>query len=174
MLSKEVLAAVEAHDQAMVTAERADRLKHSGHSAEAVDALKEALRLALKAASVLVPSKDEPTRAIVLRSTAWLAVETGEYRLAEKLAYEGLLGDPPGDIAAELRDVAKLSWSKLEAESMPSSKAPTSGRRVIAARKREIGIPVAQIEALCAAHYVRLKRGKAVRVMAGAHHEALT
>ena len=45
------------------------------------------------------------TFAAMHRSAAWLALECREIRLAEKLASAGLAGDPPPEIADELREV---------------------------------------------------------------------
>lgn len=48
---------------------------------------------------------EEPTRSILIRSTANLALIVKKYRESEKLASEGLAGDPPIEIANELRDI---------------------------------------------------------------------
>jgi len=47
----------------------------------------------------------EPTRSVLLRSAASLAVECGEHREAEKLIATALAGDPPDEVAEELRDL---------------------------------------------------------------------
>lgn len=47
----------------------------------------------------------EPTRSVLYRSAASLAMECGEVREAERLIAYGLLGNPPADIAEELRDL---------------------------------------------------------------------
>jgi hypothetical protein len=47
----------------------------------------------------------EPTRSILHRSAAALALECGEYRSAERLIATALAGDPPEEIAEELRDL---------------------------------------------------------------------
>lgn len=50
-------------------------------------------------------SSEEPTRSILLRSAANLAILGEELREAEKLISIGLAGDPPNEIADELRDL---------------------------------------------------------------------
>jgi hypothetical protein len=45
----------------------------------------------------------EPTRSVLHRSAADLAIECGELREAERLAAAGLAGNPPDEIARELR-----------------------------------------------------------------------
>ncbi|WP_243146698.1 hypothetical protein [Scytonema sp. UIC 10036] len=47
----------------------------------------------------------EPTRSILHRSAAVLAVECSELRSAERLIGRALAGNPPDDIANELRDL---------------------------------------------------------------------
>jgi hypothetical protein len=47
----------------------------------------------------------EPTRAVLFRSAASLALECKEYREAEKLISFGLSGNPPEEIANEMRDL---------------------------------------------------------------------
>ncbi|MEC4818413.1 MAG: hypothetical protein SAK29_34850 [Scytonema sp. PMC 1069.18] len=47
----------------------------------------------------------EPTRAVQGRSAATLAIECLELREAEKLIGRALAGNPPDDIANELRDL---------------------------------------------------------------------
>ena len=48
---------------------------------------------------------EEPSRSVLYRSAAVLALDCKEVRAAERLATAGLAGNPPGDIAAELREV---------------------------------------------------------------------
>ena len=48
---------------------------------------------------------EEPTRSVLYRSAAVLALECHEVRAAERLATAGLAGNPPADIASELRQV---------------------------------------------------------------------
>jgi hypothetical protein len=47
----------------------------------------------------------EPTRAILYRSAASLALRCQEYREAERLIAKGLAGEPPEEIAEEMRDL---------------------------------------------------------------------
>jgi hypothetical protein len=51
----------------------------------------------------------EPTRSVLHRSAAALAVECGEAREAERLIAVALAGNPPEEIAEELRDL----WQEL-------------------------------------------------------------
>jgi hypothetical protein len=52
----------------------------------------------------------EPTRSVLFRSAATLALRCGELREAEKLASIGLSGHPPDEIADELREV----WDRAQ------------------------------------------------------------
>ena len=47
----------------------------------------------------------EPTRSVLLRSAASLALDCGEVRQSERLIAQGLVGNPPEEIANELRDL---------------------------------------------------------------------
>lgn len=47
----------------------------------------------------------EPTRSVLHRSAAVLAIECGELRAAERLIGRALAGNPPSDVAEELRDL---------------------------------------------------------------------
>lgn len=50
-------------------------------------------------------SQEEPTRSILLKSVATMALQANLYRDAEKYVCMGLAGDPTADIAEELRDL---------------------------------------------------------------------
>jgi hypothetical protein len=54
----------------------------------------------------------EPTRSILFRSAASLALNCKEFLEAERLIAKGLSGRPPGDIADELRDL--LEWAHFD------------------------------------------------------------
>ena len=60
-----------------------------------------------KAAADLVAGRLElePTRSVLHRSAAVLAIECNELRAAERLIGRALAGNPPDDIANELRDL---------------------------------------------------------------------
>ena len=94
----------ELHDRAMDIAFLADRARSRGEDAEAQRLYGEALIQEQRAIREL-REPVEPTRSVLHRSAAWLALECGDTRLAEKLAAAGLAADPPEDIAEELRDV---------------------------------------------------------------------
>jgi hypothetical protein len=94
------------HDQAMDLAEAAlfagRRRDDKAHSDLTRQAYELDRRAADAAASIDAP---EPTRSIIHRSAAVLAIECGEHREAERLIARALTGDPPVEIAQELRDL---------------------------------------------------------------------
>ena len=56
----------------------------------------------------------EPTRSILYRSAASLAWNCQDYPEVQRLATEGLAGDPPGRIAGELRELLEMvDWKDL-------------------------------------------------------------
>lgn len=94
------------HEQAMDLAEQAS-IKTLRGDANGVDIiLKQALALEAQAASLVAEDLDsEPTRSVLHRSAATLAVQCGELQQAEKLIAIALAGHPPIDIAEELKDL---------------------------------------------------------------------
>jgi len=102
---------------------QAQRLHHTAMSycdsaAEATREAEEYRRVAYqierRAAELLAPTTAEPSRSILHRSAASLAMECGEYQAAVKIATKGLEGAPPPPIAAELRDVLDRAMTRLD------------------------------------------------------------
>lgn len=92
------------HSDAMDLAEKAMIARAQGHAEAAKNHLAEALRKEEKAARLAVENgAPEPTRTILLKSAAHLAVDAGEIRLAERLIGTALAGDPPEELVEELR-----------------------------------------------------------------------
>ena len=56
----------------------------------------------------------EPSRSILFRSAAFLAIKAELYREAERMAAFGLCGNPPDEIAHELRDAFNQSQQHLK------------------------------------------------------------
>ncbi len=85
---------------------RAQRRKEG----EKATALFEAAIEKEREAAEIASAKDdfEPTRSVLLRSAAALAIECGKYRTAEQLIAKGLSGDPPDEIARELRELFEV------------------------------------------------------------------
>lgn len=93
-----------AHDRAMDLAYLARRAQSVGDTETASRLFGRALEGELAAIEAL----DQPsslTFAVLHRSAAWLALESKDVRLAEKLASTALAQDPPPQVADELRDV---------------------------------------------------------------------
>jgi hypothetical protein len=98
--------AVRDHDSAMAYAEQAQVARLRGDRDAAIALTRQAFDLERRAAAALQPHVGvEPTRSVLHRSAASLALECGQTREAEKLIAIGLSGDPPEDIAEELRDL---------------------------------------------------------------------
>ena len=94
------------HQQAMDHAERADALRLDGALIEAQEEARAAYLLEEKAAMLLLNEHEmEPSRGILFRSAATLAVEAEEFRAAERLACMGMIGTPPAEVMDELREV---------------------------------------------------------------------
>ena len=94
------------HEQAMDLAEQAAIKKLRGESNDVAAILQQALALEAEAAGMVADDMEaEPTRSVLHRSAATLAVQCGELQQAEKLIAVALAGQPPLDVAEELKDL---------------------------------------------------------------------
>ena len=105
------------HREAMALADQALKAKNNGELELAIELTKKALELEKSEAYRFADQKDhEPTRSVLFRSAAVLALECGKNREAEQLACEGLAGKPPSSIADELRSILDESNFKRHLE----------------------------------------------------------
>jgi hypothetical protein len=102
------------HHQAMELVDRSILAKQQGDDARNLELLRSPLAQAKlsafeqerSAANLVADQLDfEPTRSVLHRSAASLAVECCQLREAERLIGRALAGNPPPDIADELRDL---------------------------------------------------------------------
>jgi hypothetical protein len=102
------------HYQAMELVDRSIFAKQQGDDAGSLELLRSPLAQAKlsafeherSAANLVADQLDfEPTRSVLHRSAASLAVECCQLREAERLIGRALAGNPPPDIADELRDL---------------------------------------------------------------------
>jgi hypothetical protein len=105
--------ATEYHQKAMDLAEAAFVAQVRGELPdEAV--LRQAFALERQAAELVASEIDfEPSRSVLHRSAAALAIDCREYRAAEQLICAALAGNPPEEIADELRDLLQQVYSHL-------------------------------------------------------------
>lgn len=97
----------ELHQEAMELAEQAFAARRSNDLPTARTYAYRAFHLEKQAAD---QSMTEPTRSVLHRSAATLALDCGEYREAERLVAAALAGSPPGAIANELREVLDATY----------------------------------------------------------------
>jgi hypothetical protein len=94
------------HKQAMDLAEMAQVAKLKGDSVLALQLSKQAFEKERLAAELIVNNlAAEPTRSVLHRSAATLAIDCGEIAAAERLIAIALSGNPPQEIAEELKDL---------------------------------------------------------------------
>ena len=94
------------HHEAMDLAEEAALAQALGEIDKARALFAEAFHHERQAAQRLENELQlEPTRSILFRSAASLALDCQDYPAAEKLIAKGLSGEPPAEIAEELRDL---------------------------------------------------------------------
>ena len=97
------------HDEAMNLAELATVAKVKGDIQQADELFHKAYDNEARAANLMIEvSSPEPTRSVLFRSAASLAIDCNELREAEKLIATGLSGNPPHEIAEELRDLFEI------------------------------------------------------------------
>lgn len=96
----------ELHTRAMELAEQADFLKMQGKDAEAKPLYEESLQAEKEAAYQARNQQiGEPSESVLFRSAASLAYGLKDFREAERLICMGLAGNPPQDVAHELREL---------------------------------------------------------------------
>jgi len=96
----------EIHRDAMQLADQAYLARLRGEVKEAERLVRKAFEREREAALLSADKHEfEPTRSVLHRSAASLAIECGEMREAERLISSALLGTPPEEIADELRDL---------------------------------------------------------------------
>ena len=96
----------ELHEKAMDIAERGFMAKKQGKLDQAKQLSSQAYEYESKAAILLLNDYEiEPTRSILFKSAACLALDFEDYRQAERMIALGLLGNPPPEILAELREL---------------------------------------------------------------------
>ena len=101
------------HREAMRCAEQAKIADLNGEDVEAGRLARLAFELEREAAQTLLRRlRVEPTRSVLFRSAATLALECGEMDEARLLAFQGLAGFPPKEIAAELREILEEEKSR--------------------------------------------------------------
>jgi hypothetical protein len=95
------------HQKAMALAEQAEVAKLRGAPPATVQSLlRSAFEQESAAAELTLNLEDaEPTRSILHRSAAALAIDCGELQAAERLITRALAGNPPQAIATELKDL---------------------------------------------------------------------
>ncbi|MEI6046674.1 MAG: hypothetical protein WCS37_20160 [Chloroflexota bacterium] len=114
----------EIHDRAMDIAELAFVAKYKNDLAEFERLSRQALELESQAAKMLERDFEvEPTRSVLYRSAAALALNCKEYREAEKLIAMGLIGNPPPEIVGELRELLEQTQQYLHKGKNPIKKA---------------------------------------------------
>jgi hypothetical protein len=94
------------HRKAMRLVDQAEHLRREGDAEGSRAQLLEALKHESRAAALSAPDMAlEPTRSVLHRSAAALALRCCEFREAERLIATALAGNPPERIAEELRDL---------------------------------------------------------------------
>ena len=99
------------HNQAMDAAEQSVIIGKQG-DAQYHNLFRQAFTYERQAAILLADNVGfEPSRSVLHRSAAALALECGEWRVAEQLICAALAGNPPEDTAEELRDLLQKTYA---------------------------------------------------------------
>lgn len=109
MIDREKIAAL--HESAMKWVEMA---LAAGEASEARKWFETAFSKEQAAARLLADAYDEePTRSVLYRSAATLALDCQNFPEAERLVEEGLAGRPPAEIADELKQLKQRIWAEV-------------------------------------------------------------
>ena len=116
------------HNQAMDLVETAILERTRGHGEKAIQLYAEALELELAAIKELDErgERAEPTWSVLHRSAGWMAFNSNQFRLAEKLASKALAGDPHPEIAEELRDLLEETYVRMRGKPKGASVVETA------------------------------------------------
>ena len=96
------------HSQAMQLAQSAMVARHEGDTQRAEELARRAYELEEQAVALVPPGPaSEPTLSILYRSAASLALQSGQYDLAQRQIAKGLLGYPPREIRRELKHLER-------------------------------------------------------------------
>ena len=116
----------ELHNKAMELADKAEFLKMQGKADDAASLFRQSLEAEREAAlEARQQQVGEPTESVLFRSAASLAYTVGNYRESERLVCQGLAGNPPSEIAEELRslyDAVSMERNMSQIELASSSK----------------------------------------------------
>jgi hypothetical protein len=94
------------HEAAMDLAEAAELARRSGDHARSAALFRGAFENEAEAAQLFATGNGaEPTRSVLLRSAASLALDCGDFENAERLLRLLLAGHPPVEIAQEAREL---------------------------------------------------------------------
>jgi hypothetical protein len=94
------------HQDAMALVDQAVIARNQGNLDSSAQLTQAALAKEQAAADLLAPLLSlEPSRSVLHHSAASLAIACSELRIAEQLINRALAGNPPADIADELRDL---------------------------------------------------------------------
>lgn len=108
------------HEKAMEFSDQAFFAKREGDVKSAKKFARQGYELETQAAEMLKDKLEvEPSRSVLYRSAASMAISCEEYRQAEKLIATALAGNPPEEIAEELRDLLKEANIKKKAKNKP-------------------------------------------------------
>lgn len=105
---------IEIHEQAM---NQSFKAKQEKNKEKVKELYKSAFELEKQAAMLLLNhpvQKVEPTRAVLFRSAAWLAINAGLHKEAFEMATLGLKGVIHSDIKKELKEVLQKAKKKLK------------------------------------------------------------
>jgi tetratricopeptide (TPR) repeat protein len=107
----------ELHRQAMDMAEQALIHKHQGELNKADELFRQAYDQEKESAEFFKTLlNEEPTRSVFYRSAASLALQCQQFREAERLIATALSGNPPVEIAEELRELLEnqlyVKWDR--------------------------------------------------------------
>ena len=112
---------IEKHHQAMEYTDEAFQARRNGDNEQAQAFFRQAFLCEREADELVSSHTDaEPTRSVLHRSAATLALDCGEFREAERLIAIALAGNPPDEIAEELRELLEQVYQHWDTRKRPA------------------------------------------------------
>lgn len=140
----------ELHEQAMEASDEAFFARRQGDMQTAETFARQAFELERAAADLVYADSDaEPTRSVLYRSAASMAIDCKEFREAERLLAIAMAGNPPDDVLEELRELFEYVHTFL----------PHNGHREKSESIIEVTGRLVFADALKTEKEIKLKRG---------------
>jgi hypothetical protein len=164
----------EIHREAMRLADEADAARLRGDAAGHRRLIRQAFEAEREAALRLADRTElEPTRSILHKSAAYLALESGLQREASNLARSALAGAPPADVEEELRAILQRTdgYTALSEKAGHRASSIQALRARLVEQQKKLQLKIGQpLRIRTAEGWLTMHPGHAKRTIQKRHH----